>query len=45
MPNRPASESGALGVTALFSAILAVRGLWEPLPRPIAAQHKQGASA
>ena len=35
----------ALGVTALFSVILAVRGLWEPLPRPIAAQHKQGASA
>jgi len=35
----------ALGVTALFSVILAGRGLWEHLPRPTAAQHKQGASA
>ena len=30
----------ALGVTALFSVILAGRGLWEHLPRPTAAQHK-----
>src|SRR5215470_17423633 len=35
----------ALGVTALFSVILAVRGLWEHLPWRTAAQHKQGAGA
>ena len=35
----------ALGVTALFSIILSVRGLWEHLPSRIAAQHKQGALA
>jgi hypothetical protein len=35
----------ALGATALFSVILAGRGLWEHLPRPTAAQNKQGASA
>jgi hypothetical protein len=35
----------ALGVTALFSVILSVRGLWEGLPRGTAAQHKQSASA
>jgi hypothetical protein len=33
----------ALGVTALFSAILSVRGLWEHLRRRTNAQHKQGA--
>src|SRR5215472_1792230 len=31
----------ALGVTALFSIILSVRGLWEHLPLRSAAQHKQ----
>ena len=35
----------ALGVTALFSVILSVRGLWEHLPRRTAGQHKQGAPA
>jgi hypothetical protein len=35
----------ALGVTALFSVILSVRGLWELLPWRAAAQHKQGALA
>ena len=35
----------ALGVTALFSVILAVRGLWQHLPWRAAAQHKQGAGA
>jgi hypothetical protein len=35
----------ALGVTALFSIILSVRGLWEQLPWRSAAQHKQGARA
>ncbi len=35
----------ALGVTALFSVILSVRGLWEHLPRQTAGQHKQGARA
>jgi hypothetical protein len=35
----------ALGVTALFSVILSVRGLWEHLPRRTAGQHKQGAGA
>ena len=35
----------ALGVTALFSIILAVRGLWEQLPWRTAAQHKQGVGA
>ena len=35
----------ALGVTALFSVILSVRGLWQHLPWRTAAQHKQGASA
>ena len=33
----------ALGVTALFSVILSARGLWEHLPWPTTAQHKQGA--
>ena len=33
----------ALGVTALFSVILSVRGLWEHLPRRTDVQHKQGA--
>jgi hypothetical protein len=33
----------ALGVTALFSVILSVRGLWEQLPRRSAVQHKPGA--
>jgi len=31
----------ALGVTALFSVILSVRGLWEHLPWRTAAQHQQ----
>ena len=35
----------ALGVTALFSVILSVRGLWDHLPWRTAAQHKQGAGA
>jgi len=35
----------ALGVTALFSVILSVRGLWDHLPWRTAAQHKQGARA
>jgi len=35
----------ALGVTALFSIILAARGLWEHLPWRTAAQHEQGARA
>jgi hypothetical protein len=35
----------ALGVTALFSVILSVRGLWGLLPWRTAAQHKQGARA
>jgi hypothetical protein len=35
----------ALGVTALFSVILSVRGLWGRLPGRTAAQHKQGARA
>ena len=35
----------ALGVTALFSVILAARGLWEHLPRRTDMQHKQGARA
>jgi hypothetical protein len=33
----------ALGVTSLFSIILAARGLWEQLPRRTAGQHKQSA--
>ena len=33
----------ALGVTALFSVILSVRGLWEQLTRRTAELHKQGA--
>jgi hypothetical protein len=35
----------ALGVTALFSVILAARGLWEHLPWRTTARHKQGAPA
>ncbi|HET7208328.1 MAG TPA: hypothetical protein VFI95_17260 [Terriglobales bacterium] len=35
----------ALGVTALFSVILSVRGLWEHVPRATVGQHKQGAGA
>ena len=35
----------ALGVTALFSIVLSVRGLWEHLPWRAAAQHKEGARA
>ncbi len=35
----------ALGVTALFSIILSVRGLWELSPWRTAAQHRQGARA
>ena len=35
----------ALGVTALFSVILSVRGLWDHLPWRTVAQHKQGARA
>jgi len=35
----------ALGVTALFSVILSVRGLWWSLPWRTAAQNKQGARA
>lgn len=35
----------ALGVTALFSIVLSVRGLWELLPWRTASQHKQGARA
>ncbi|HKF53019.1 MAG TPA: hypothetical protein VKB26_11955 [Candidatus Acidoferrales bacterium] len=35
----------ALGVTALFSVILSVRGLWEHLRGQTAAQRKQGARA
>ena len=35
----------ALGVTALFSVILSVRGLLEHLPRRTGAQAQQGASA
>ncbi|HEV2420478.1 MAG TPA: hypothetical protein VGS59_02115 [Candidatus Acidoferrales bacterium] len=35
----------ALGVTALFSVVLSVRGLWEHLPWRTAAQHKEGAGA
>lgn len=35
----------ALGVTALFSIILSVRGLWEHSPWRTAARHKQGSSA
>jgi hypothetical protein len=35
----------ALGVTALFSVVLSVRGLWEHLPRRTDVQHKQGARA
>jgi hypothetical protein len=35
----------ALVVTALFSVILSVRGLWEHLPRRTAGQHEQGAPA
>ena len=32
----------ALGVTSLFSVILSARGLWAPLLRRTARQHKQG---
>ena len=35
----------ALGVTALFSVLLSVRGLWQQLPWRTAAQNKQGARA
>jgi hypothetical protein len=35
----------ALGVTALFSVILAARGLWEHLPWRTSAQRNQGAPA
>jgi hypothetical protein len=35
----------ALGVTALFSVVLSVRGLWQGLPWRTAAQQKQGAGA
>ncbi len=35
----------ALGVTALFSVILCVSGLWAHLPRRAAAQQKQGGRA
>jgi hypothetical protein len=35
----------ALGVTALFSVMLAARGLWEQVPWRATAQHKQGAPA
>ena len=35
----------ALGVTALFSAILSARALWEHLPRQTHVQDKQGARA
>jgi hypothetical protein len=35
----------ALGVTALFSVILSVQGLWAHLPWRTAAQHEQGARA
>jgi len=35
----------AIGVTALFSVILSVRGLWELMPSRTTAQHKQGTSA
>ncbi len=35
----------ALGVTALFSVILSVQGLWQHLSQRTAAQKKQGASA
>lgn len=35
----------ALGVTALFSVVLSVRGLWQRLPRRTAAQHRQGVRA
>jgi hypothetical protein len=35
----------ALAVTALFSVILSVRGLWETLPRRTAVRDKQGARA
>ena len=35
----------ALGVTALFSVILSVRGLWGHLPWRTAAQHNKGARA
>jgi hypothetical protein len=35
----------ALGVTALFAAILSARGLWNNLPWRTTAQHKQGARA
>jgi hypothetical protein len=35
----------ALGVTALFSVILAARALWEHLPRRTDVQHKQGTRA
>lgn len=35
----------ALGVTALFSVILSVRGLWEHSSQRTAAPHKQAASA
>jgi hypothetical protein len=35
----------AIGVTALFSIVLSVRGLWQQLPWRTAAQKKQGARA
>ncbi|MGO8987230.1 MAG: hypothetical protein ACLPND_07470 [Candidatus Korobacteraceae bacterium] len=35
----------ALGVTALFSVILAARALWEHLPRRTDVQHQQGTRA
>jgi len=35
----------ALGVTALLSVLLSVRGLWEHLPSRTTVQHKQGAAA
>ena len=35
----------ALGVTALFSIVLSVRGLWERLPWRDAARHKEAARA
>ena len=34
-----------LGVTALFSVILSIRGLWKRLPWRTHAQHEQGARA
>jgi hypothetical protein len=35
----------ALGVTALFSVILSIRGLWQHLAERTTAPHKQGAQA